>query len=93
MAGAVPQLFGLGDSHLEQASTVVSGIGTSLLLLVAVIALLTGGFGTTPSDLLNSLLTVLGGEKLRRLNIMPDRILSAAIALSVGIYLLRSAQR
>ncbi|MDF3881895.1 DUF3772 domain-containing protein [Cupriavidus basilensis] len=89
----IKQLFGLGDSHLEQASTVVSGIGTSLLLLVAVIALLTGGFGTTPSDLLNSLLTVLGGEKLRRLNIMPDRILSAAIALSVGIYLLRSVRR
>lgn len=89
----IKQLFGLGDSHLAQASTVLSGIGTSLLLLVAVIALLTGGFGTTPSDLLNSLLTMLGGERLRSLNIMPDRILNAVIALSVGTYLLRSVRR
>src|SRR5207253_9153858 len=51
------------------------------------------GFGTTPSDLLNSLLTMLGGERLRSLNIMPDRILNAVIALSVGTYLLRSVRR
>jgi hypothetical protein len=70
----IKQLFGVGDSHLEQVSTVLSGLGASVLLLLAVLALLTGGFGTTPADLLNSLLTVLGGEKLRALNIMPDRI-------------------
>ncbi len=90
---AIKQMFGVSDSNLEQASTVLSGIGTSVLLLVAVIALLTGGFGTTPSDLLNSLLTVLGGEKLRSLNIMPDRLVNAAIALGVGIWLLRSVRR
>jgi small-conductance mechanosensitive channel len=89
----IKQLFGVGDSHLEQTSTVVAGAGTSLLLLVAVIALLTGGFGTTPGDLLNSLLTVLGGERLRSLHILPERILNAIIALSVGIYLLRSIRR
>ncbi|MBP0619082.1 DUF3772 domain-containing protein [Cupriavidus consociatus] len=89
----IKQLFGVDDSHLEQASTILSGIGASVLLLVAVVALLTGGFGTTPADLLNSLLTVLGGEKLRSLNIMPDRILNAVLALGVGIWLLRSVRR
>lgn len=89
----IKQLFGVGDSHLAQASTLLSGLGASVLLLVAVIALLTGGFGTTPNDLLNSLLTVLGGEKLRSLNIMPDRIMNALVALTVGIWLLRSLRR
>ncbi|MDF3835247.1 DUF3772 domain-containing protein [Cupriavidus basilensis] len=89
----IKQLFGVGDSHLEQAATVLSGMGASLLLLVAVIALLTGGFGTTPVDLLNSLLRVLGGDKLRSLNIMPERIMNAVIALTVGIWLLRSVRR
>ncbi|WP_137924505.1 DUF3772 domain-containing protein [Cupriavidus sp. 2SB] len=89
----IKQLFGVDDSHLEQVSTVLSGIGASALLLVAVLALLTGGFGTTPADLLNTLLTVLGGEKLRSMNIMPDRILNAVIALIVGVWLLRSVRR
>ncbi|MFS8977429.1 DUF3772 domain-containing protein [Cupriavidus necator] len=89
----IKQLFGVDDSHLEQASTILSGIGASVLLLVAVLALLTGGFGTTPADLLNSLVMVLGGEKLHSLNIMPDRILNALIALGVGIWLLRSVRR
>jgi len=89
----IKQLFGVGDSHLEQVSTVLSGIGASVLLLLAVLALLTGGFGTTPADLLNSLLGVLGGEKLRAMNIMPDRILNAVVALVVGIWLLRSVRR
>lgn len=89
----IKQLFGMGDTHLEQVSTVLSGVGASLLLLLAVLALLTGGFGTTPADLLNSLLTMLGGEKLRALNIMPDRIMNAVLALTVGIWLLRSVRR
>ncbi|MET5021277.1 hypothetical protein AAHH78_41440, partial [Burkholderia pseudomallei] len=40
--------FGLNDSHLDQARTVLTGISTSVLQLVAVIALLTGGVGSTP---------------------------------------------
>lgn len=89
----IKQLFGLGDSHLDQVSTVLSGLGSSLLLLLAVIALLTGGFGTTPKDLLDSLLMVLGGERLRAMNIMPERILNAVIATGVGVYILRSVRR
>ncbi|MNL14691.1 Mechanosensitive channel MscK precursor [compost metagenome] len=36
---------------------------------------------------------MLGGEKLRSLNIMPDRILNAVIALVVGIWLMRAVRR
>ena len=89
----IKHLFGLGDKHLEQAQTVLSGLGTSLLMLFAVIALLTGGFGTTPGDLLDSLVAVAGGQKLQSLNIMPDRIINATIAFAVGLYLLRSVRR
>ncbi|SOY93912.1 putative Small-conductance mechanosensitive channel (MscS) [Cupriavidus taiwanensis] len=89
----IKQLFGVDDARLEQAATILSGIGASLLLLLAVVALLTGGFGTTPADLVNSLVTVLGGEKLRSLNIMPERILNALVALGVGIWLLRTVRR
>ncbi|AJX33382.1 DUF3772 domain-containing protein [Burkholderia oklahomensis] len=89
----IKHLFGLNDSHLDQAKTVLSGIGSSALLLVAVVALLTGGFGTTPTDLLVSVISMFGGDKLQRLNIVPDRILNAALALGIGIYLLRSIRR
>lgn len=89
----IKHLLGLDDVHLEQASTVLSGIGNSLLLLLAVIALLTGGFGTTPGDLINSILAVFGGERLRRLNIVPANILNAIIILGVGIYLLQCVRR
>jgi potassium-dependent mechanosensitive channel len=90
---AIKHLFGLGDMHLDQVSTILSGVGTSLLVLIAVFALFTGGFGTTPSDLLNSLLNAFGAERLHRLNIVPSHILNAAIALVVGVYLLRSVRR
>jgi small-conductance mechanosensitive channel len=83
----------LDDRHLEQAHTVVSGLGTSLLMLVAAIALVTGGFGTTPGDLLDSAVAMIGGERLQRLNIMPDRIMNAVIGFAIGFYLLRSVRR
>ncbi|HGL4261546.1 DUF3772 domain-containing protein [Burkholderia dolosa] len=89
----IKHLFALDDRHLEQAHTVVSGLGTSLLMLVAAIALLTGGFGTTPSDLLDSAIAMIGGQRLQSLNIMPDRILNAVIGFAIGFYLLRSVRR
>ncbi|WP_321808729.1 DUF3772 domain-containing protein [Burkholderia sp. BCC1993] len=89
----IKHLFALDDRHLDQAHTVVSGLGTSLLMLVAAIALLTGGFGTTPSDLLDSAIAMIGGQRLQSLNIMPDRILNAVIGFAIGFYLLRSVRR
>ncbi|AFQ49604.1 DUF3772 domain-containing protein [Burkholderia cepacia] len=89
----IKNLFALDDRHLDQAHTVVSGLGTSLLMLVAAIALLTGGFGTTPSDLLDSAVAMIGGQRLQSLNIMPDRIMNAVIGFAIGFYLLRSVRR
>ncbi len=89
----IKHLFALDDRHLDQAHTVVSGLGTSLLMLVAAIALLTGGFGTTPSDLLDSAVAMIGGQRLQSLNIMPDRIMNAGIGFAIGFYLLRSVRR
>ncbi|AUT66433.1 DUF3772 domain-containing protein [Paraburkholderia terrae] len=89
----IGHLFGLGDHHLAQVATVLSGMGRSALLLAAVIALLTGGLGTTPADLINSILDVLGGERLRALNIVPAHVLSALLTCAVGLYLLRSVRK
>jgi potassium efflux system protein len=90
---AIKHLFGLTDMHLDQVSTILSGVGTSLLMLIAVFALFTGGFGTTPGDLLTSLLGAFDTGRLNRLNIVPEHILNAAIALVVGAYLLRAVRR
>jgi potassium-dependent mechanosensitive channel len=90
---ALKHLLDLEDAHLEQAAAVLSGTAKAVLFLLAVVALLTGGFGTTPGDLVNSVLAVLGGEGLRKLNIVPSRILNAIVTLTVGIYLLRSVRR
>ncbi|MFP6562548.1 DUF3772 domain-containing protein [Paraburkholderia sp. B3] len=89
----IKNLFGLEDRHLDQAQTVLSGLGTSLLILLAVVALLTGGFGTTPGDLINSFMATLGGQRLQSLNIMPDHITNAVIGFVVGFYVLRSVRR
>ncbi|MBM2770853.1 DUF3772 domain-containing protein [Burkholderia anthina] len=89
----IKHLFALDDRHLEQAHTIASGFGTSLLMLVAAVALLTGGFGTTPSDLLDSVVSMIGGQRLQSLNIMPDRIMNAGIGFAIGFYLLRSVRR
>ncbi|MDR5804801.1 DUF3772 domain-containing protein [Caballeronia sp. LZ001] len=86
-------LFGVEEAHLDQTSTVLSGLATSLLLFVAVVALLTGGFGTTPADLFNDIVEVFGGDRLRSLNIVPSRVLNAGLTLAVGLYLLRSVHR
>jgi len=89
----IKHLFGLDDSHLAQASTVLSGVGTSLLLLFAVASLLRGGVGTTPANLVNSILNAFGGEQLNKLSIAPSSILNAILAFGVGIYLLRTVRK
>ncbi|NLP63072.1 DUF3772 domain-containing protein [Paraburkholderia sacchari] len=86
-------LLGLEDKHLDQVQAVLSGVGTSILMLLAVVALLTGGFGTTPADLLNSLIGIIGGQRLKSLDIMPAHIVNAVIGFAVGVYLLRSVRR
>lgn len=90
---ALKQLLGIGDVRLEQSAIVLSGAGRALLLLLAVITLLVGGVGSTLGQLANSTVAVLGGEGLRKLNIIPAHLLSAALALAIGVYLIRTLSR
>jgi small-conductance mechanosensitive channel len=90
---ALKQVLGMGDGRLEQVSIVVSGVGRAGLLLLAVITLLVGGVGTTLGQLINNVLTILGGAGLRKLNIDPGHLLNATLALMIGIYLIRSLGR
>jgi potassium efflux system protein len=89
----IKHLFGLKDYHLDQIATVLSGICRSALIVAAVVALLTGGLGTTPADLIDSILAVLGGDRLRALNIVPAHLVSAILTCGVGLYLVRSVRR
>ncbi|MEW9583322.1 DUF3772 domain-containing protein [Paraburkholderia sp. DGU8] len=89
----IKHLFGLRDVQLEQVATVFSGIARSALVLAAVIALLTGGLGTTPSGLIKSMVEVLGGERLPALNIGSARMLTALVTCAVGLYLVRSVRK
>ncbi len=90
----VKHLFGLEDSHLAQASTVLSGVSNSLLMILAVTTLLTGGVGAKPADLVNGLVKLFGGDQPNnKWSVPPGHILNAVIALAVGIYLLRAVRK
>lgn len=90
---ALKQLLGVGDRRLEQASTLLAGVGRAALLLLAVITLFVGGIGTTLGQLANNIGTILGGAGLRKLNIVPGHLLNAVLALLIGIYLIRALRR
>lgn len=90
---AVKQLLGIGDVRLEQMSIVLSGAGRAALLLLAVISLFVGGVGTTLGQLFAQTTAILGGDGLRKLNIIPGHLLNAVLALLIGIYLIRSFRR
>lgn len=87
---ALKQLLGVGDERLEQTAIVLSGVGRALMLLLAVIALFVGGVGSTLGQLANTTFAILGGEGLRKLNIIPAHLLNAVLTLAIGIYLIRS---
>ncbi|VVO55328.1 hypothetical protein PS858_00496 [Pseudomonas fluorescens] len=90
---ALKQVLGIEDRRLEQISIVLSGVGRAGLLLLALITLLVGGVGTTLGQLLTNVFTILGGAGLRKLNIIPGHLLNAALALLIGIYLIRTLGR
>lgn len=90
---AFKQLLGIGDVRLEQVSIVLSGFGRAALLLLAVISLFVGGVGTTLGQLMTQTVAILGGDGLRKMNIVPGHVLNAVLALVIGIYLIRSLRR
>lgn len=90
---AIKQLLGIGDTRLEQVSIVLSGVGRAALLLLALICMIVGGVGTTLGQLFDQAVAILGGDGLRKLNIIPGHLLNAVLALLVGVYLIRSLRR
>jgi small-conductance mechanosensitive channel len=90
---AIKQLLGVGDVRLEQAEVILSGAGRAALLLLAVISLFVGGVGTTLGQLITQALSILGGDGLRKLNIIPGHLLNAILALVIGVYLIRALCR
>ncbi|KPH02075.1 mechanosensitive ion channel protein [Pseudomonas sp. RIT-PI-q] len=90
---AIKQLLGIGDVRLEQIEVVLSGLGRATLILIAVITTLVGGVGSTFGQLIDRVSAILGGDGLRKLNIIPENLLNAVLALLIGIYLIRSLRR
>ncbi|WP_448108313.1 DUF3772 domain-containing protein [Pseudomonas azerbaijanoccidentalis] len=90
---ALKQLLGISDTRLEQISILLSGFGRAMLLLLALITLVVGGVGSTLGQLATNILAILGGDGLRKLNIVPANLLQAVLALIIGIYLIRSLRR
>ncbi|WP_418394308.1 DUF3772 domain-containing protein [Yersinia sp. LJYL362] len=91
---AIKQSLNIDDRHLAQAATLLSATSKVTLILLAIIALLNGTFGsTTPISLLQKAMELLSGEGLEKLNIVPTNLLNAVICLLVGLYVLKAARR
>ncbi|MGY2342969.1 DUF3772 domain-containing protein [Pseudomonas sp. SDO5532_S415] len=90
---ALKQLLGIGDARLEQISIILSGAGRAALLLIGFITLVVGGVGSTLGQLSTNILAILGGDGLRKLNIVPGNLLHGVLALIIGIYLVRTLRR
>ncbi|WP_431222466.1 DUF3772 domain-containing protein [Serratia sp. L9] len=91
---ALKKSLNVKDRHLEQLTIIFTAISKCSLLLLMIVALINGSFGTTtPSSLLQKIVAILNGEGLKSLNIVPGNLLNALICLVIGIYVLRVTQR
>ncbi|MEK2610370.1 DUF3772 domain-containing protein [Pseudomonas shirazensis] len=91
---ALASTLGLKPRHQAQASTVLAGIGRTLLLfLAALLALMPSG--TSPSELLMSLADWdgSGGKMLGNLNIVPQDIFIAVAMFLGGLFAIRVVKR
>lgn len=90
----IKHALNVDDRHLAQAATLLSAIGKTVLILMGVMALLNGTFGsTTPLALINKAVDMWGGKGLEKLNIVPAHVMNAVLLLGIGMYVLRSAKR
>ncbi|MCI2403170.1 DUF3772 domain-containing protein [Serratia sp. PGPR-27] len=82
------------DRHLEQVAIITTALAKCSLLLLMIVALFNGSFGsTTPGSLMEKIVSILTGEGLQRFNIVPGNLLNAVICLAIGIYILRAVRR
>ncbi|MBK4989142.1 DUF3772 domain-containing protein [Pseudomonas sp. S36] len=91
---ALAASLGLAPRHQAQASTVLAGIGRTVVLFLALLLALMPS-GTSPSELLLSLgdWDGTGGKLLGNLNIVPQDILLALAMLVCGMLAIRVVKR
>ena len=91
---ALASTLGLAPRHQAQASTILAGIGRTVLLFLAVLLAFTPS-GTSPGELLLSLgdWDGTGGKMLGNLNIVPQDILLAVAMFFGGMFGIRVLKR
>lgn len=91
---ALKRSFNFSDRHLEQLSIVFTATFKCALLLLMIVSLLNGTFGTTtPNSLVEKIVAIMTGEGLQRLHIVPGNLINSLICLIIGIYILRATRR
>ncbi|OON38977.1 mechanosensitive ion channel protein [Izhakiella australiensis] len=84
----------IDERYLGQAASLLSGLGKTLLVMIAAMAVLNGTFSSsTPIELVQKAIEFWGGKGLESLDIVPAHVVNALICLVVGIYVLRSLRR
>ncbi|HDS1059873.1 DUF3772 domain-containing protein [Pseudomonas putida] len=91
---ALASTLGLAPRHQAQASTILAGIGRTVVLFLALLLVLMPS-GTSPSELLLSLgdWDGTGGKLLGNLNIVPQDILLALAIFLGGLFAIRVVKR
>jgi small-conductance mechanosensitive channel len=91
---SIQRSLNIDERHLSQVAALLAGLGKTVLVLIAAMALLNGTFGSsTPIELVQKAIEFWGGKGLESMNIVPAHVLNALITLVVGIYVLRSVKR
>lgn len=86
---AIGSVLGMSERHQAQASTLLAGIGRTLLLATAILLAFLPS-GSSPGELLEGLTQIgLSDKPLGGLNILPGDILLALVMLAVGLLSLR----
>ncbi|MGE8322029.1 MAG: DUF3772 domain-containing protein, partial [Pseudomonas sp.] len=91
---ALASTLGLAPRHQAQASTILAGIGRTVVLFLALLLALMPS-GTSPSELLLSLgdWDGTGGKLLGNMNIVPQDILLALVMFLGGLFAIRVVKR
>jgi len=85
---------GISDARLAQIATLLSAFSKIMLVLLAIVSLFNGTFGsTTPAELLNRTIAFMGADGLGKLDIAPLRVFNAVVFAVVAAYLLRASRR
>ncbi|AIF48514.1 DUF3772 domain-containing protein [Dyella japonica] len=84
--------FGIAPARLEQAATVLSGVGRAFLLLLA-IPLILAPYGAGPNELMDRGTRIFSGLSVGTLTINPTSIFNAVLMLVVGGIIVRLSKR